>query len=50
MSIATEAARETTVHIATGKSRDRNVGSMLFLGALWFSLFFGDRRRPPLRR
>ncbi|UUZ57616.1 phosphate ABC transporter permease PstA [Nocardioides sp. B-3] len=41
MSIATTAAQDTTVRIATGKSRDRNVGSMVFPGALWFSLFFG---------
>jgi len=34
------AARDTVV-LATGKSRDRNVGSMVFLLALWFSLFFG---------
>ncbi len=41
MSIAATTARETTLAIATGKSRDRNVGSLVFLGALWFSLFFG---------
>jgi phosphate ABC transporter permease subunit PstA len=40
MSIATTTARET-VQIATGRSRDRNPASLLFLGALWFSLFFG---------
>jgi len=27
--------------IATGKSRDRNIKSLVFLIALWFSLFFG---------
>jgi phosphate ABC transporter permease subunit PstA len=27
--------------IATGKSRDRSMRSLAFLGALWFSLFFG---------
>lgn len=27
--------------IVTGKSRDRSYGSLVFLGALWFSLFFG---------
>lgn len=26
---------------ATGRSRDRNVASLLFLAGLWFSLFFG---------
>ncbi len=41
MSVATETAREVTTAVATGKSRDRNVASMVFLGALWFSLFFG---------
>lgn len=38
--IAARTARETTA-IATGKSRDRTFGSLIFLGALWFSLFFG---------
>jgi phosphate ABC transporter permease subunit PstA len=41
MSIAAATAREVTSSVATGKSRDRNVGSLVFLGALWFSLFFG---------
>ena len=42
MSAATRAAAEVTAAtIATGRSRDRNVASMVFLGALWFSLFFG---------
>lgn len=40
MSIATTTARDT-VRLATGTSRDRNPASMIFLGALWFSLFFG---------
>jgi phosphate transport system permease protein len=40
MSIAATAARETTL-IATGKSRDRTPLSLIFLGLLWFSLFFG---------
>lgn len=40
MSVAATTARET-IQISTGKSRDRNIGSMVFLGALWFSLFFG---------
>jgi len=38
-SIAAEAARTTS--LTTGKRRDRNVGSLVFLCALWFSLFFG---------
>ena len=42
MSTATTTAREVTAStIATGKSRDRNVKSLVFLIALWFSLFFG---------
>ena len=42
MSTATRSAREVTEStIATGKSRDRNVKSLVFLIALWFSLFFG---------
>jgi phosphate ABC transporter permease subunit PstA len=42
MSLATTTAREiTTTSIATGRSRDRNPASLIFLGALWFSLFFG---------
>jgi phosphate ABC transporter permease subunit PstA len=42
MSIATRTANEVTgVTIATGRSKDRNPASLLFLGALWFSLFFG---------
>ena len=42
MSTATTTARETVQHIATtGRSRDRNPASMIFLAALWFSLFFG---------
>jgi phosphate transport system permease protein len=39
-SVAATSARDT-VRIATGKSRERTVGSILFLCALWFSLFFG---------
>lgn len=34
------AARET-VELTARRSRDRNVASLVFLGALWFSLFFG---------
>lgn len=41
MSIAATAARETTTAVATGRSRDRNMASLVFLGGLWFSLFFG---------
>ena len=42
MSIATTTARETVHHLATtGRGRDRNPASLFFLGALWFSLFFG---------
>lgn len=43
MSIATTTAREavTTTTIATGRSKDRTPGSIAFLIALWFSLFFG---------
>lgn len=40
-SIAATTARKTTVQLATGKSKDRSIGSLIFLGALWFSLFFG---------
>jgi len=42
MSAATTAAREVTVSmLRTGRSRDRNAASIIFLGTLWFSLFFG---------
>lgn len=42
MSTATTTARAvTTSTIATGKSKDRNLASLIFLGVLWFSLFFG---------
>ena len=42
MSTASGSAREVTEStIATGKSRDRNVTSLVFLIALWFSLFLG---------
>lgn len=42
MSIAATTAREVTASsIATGRSRDRNLLSLVFLGGLWFSLFFG---------
>jgi len=42
MSVAATTARNVTAStIATGKNKDRNVASLIFLGALWFSLFFG---------
>ena len=41
MSIAATTAREVTIQLTTGRRRDRNPGSMIFLGLLWFSLFFG---------
>ena len=42
MSVATTtAAAVTTTTLATGRSKDRSIGSLMFLGALWFSLFFG---------
>ena len=42
MSVATETARETvTRSLTAGRSRDRNPRSLVFLAALWFSLFFG---------
>ena len=40
MSAAATTAVET-VRLTTGRSRDRSVGSLVFLGLLWFSLFFG---------
>jgi phosphate ABC transporter permease subunit PstA len=40
MSAASTAAAQT-VRLTAGRSRDRNVGSLVFLGLLWFSLFFG---------
>ena len=39
-SAAATAARET-IRLTTGRSRDRSARSMVFLGCLWFSLFFG---------
>ena len=38
--VAVTAARET-VSLTTGRSRDKNLASILFLFGLWFSLFFG---------
>jgi phosphate transport system permease protein len=41
MSAMTTTAREVTSTIATGRNKDRTPGSLIFLGCLWFSLFFG---------
>ncbi|MFC5727399.1 MULTISPECIES: phosphate ABC transporter permease PstA [Nocardioides] len=42
MSVAASTASEVTLAtIASGRTRDRDIKSLLFLGALWFSLFFG---------
>lgn len=41
MSVATRTASATVAASLTGKSRDRDVKSILFLIGLWFSLFFG---------
>jgi phosphate transport system permease protein len=41
MSVAATTARETTRSVTSGRRKDRNPGSLLFLVALWFSLFFG---------
>ena len=42
MSVAATTSREVTTSIlATGRRRDRSTGSLVFLGLLWFSLFFG---------
>jgi phosphate transport system permease protein len=41
MSVASTTAREVTRNVATGRSKDRTPGSLVFLVALWFSLFFG---------
>ncbi len=41
MSTAAATAARDTTRIATGRSRDRSVGSLVFLVGLWFSLFFG---------
>lgn len=38
---ATTAANVTRVTLATGKSKDRNVSSLIFVSILWFSLFLG---------
>jgi phosphate ABC transporter permease subunit PstA len=41
MSVATTTAGEVTRTISSGRRKDRSMGSMVFLGLLWFSLFFG---------
>lgn len=41
MSAATTTAREVTRLVSTGRSKDQNLKSLVFLGLLWFSLFFG---------
>ncbi|MFC7495266.1 MULTISPECIES: phosphate ABC transporter permease PstA [unclassified Nocardioides] len=42
MSVAASTAREVTASVvATGRSRDKTPASLVFLGLLWFSLFFG---------
>ncbi|WP_244928957.1 phosphate ABC transporter permease PstA [Nocardioides sp. W7] len=41
MSIAATTARDVTAGLSTGRSKDRNLGSLIFLVGLWFSLFFG---------
>ncbi|MGH3345683.1 MAG: phosphate ABC transporter permease PstA [Nocardioides sp.] len=42
MSVATQTARETVVsQLTRRRSRDQNPASIVFLCALWFSLFFG---------
>jgi phosphate ABC transporter permease subunit PstA len=41
MSVATTTAGEVTRTISSGRRKDRSMGSLVFLGLLWFSLFFG---------
>jgi len=41
MSIAATTARSVAGSVATGKSKDKTPASLVFLVALWFSLFFG---------
>ena len=41
MSVATTTARDVTRTISGGRRKDRSTGSLVFLGLLWFSLFFG---------
>ena len=41
MSIATTTAREVTQSLATGRSKEHRPAALIFLGLLWFSMFFG---------
>lgn len=41
MSAAYATAARETVTLSTGRSRDKDLRSLVFLGALWFSLLFG---------
>lgn len=41
MSTVTATAARNAVLATSGRTRDRSVASMVFLGGLWFSLFFG---------
>jgi phosphate ABC transporter permease subunit PstA len=41
MSVAATTARDMTRSVTSSRRRDRNPGSLIFLVALWFSLFFG---------
>ena len=41
MSTATASAARATVLATSGRTRDRSLASLVFLGGLWFSLFFG---------
>ena len=41
MSVASHTARTMTATVATGRSKDKSLLSVVFLGLLWFSLFFG---------
>ncbi len=41
MSVAATTARDVTRATVSGRSKERNLSSMVFLGLLWFSLFFG---------
>jgi phosphate ABC transporter permease subunit PstA len=42
MSVAATTSREVTASLTTtGRRKDRNTSSLVFLGLLWFSLFFG---------
>jgi phosphate ABC transporter permease subunit PstA len=40
MSVAAT-TREVTVAVTTGRGKDHNLRSLVFLGVLWFALFFG---------